>query len=164
MGSYNLKDNYSRAGHRLAVHSVVVVLAAEVHIHDAVARLNVVGVGHRMVVEHNCSRHVEDMWWVPSVEVGYSRPTMVALGWTEAGVVVVQRQMTSMTGQPPVEEWRTAVYGGQRDDMVIEPVMELVGAFGCRSQALVDVGAADGLHENLWLDNRVDDDEIAVDS
>lgn len=105
MGSYNLKDNYSPAEHRSEVHNVVVVLVAEVDIHGAVARLNVVEVGHRMVVEHNCSRHVEDMWRVPSVEVGYSRPTMtVELGSTEVELVVVQRRMTSMTGQPPEEE------------------------------------------------------------
>lgn len=42
---------------------------------------------------------------MPSVEVGYSRPTMVVLGSTEVGVGVVQRRMGSMTGQPPGEEW-----------------------------------------------------------
>lgn len=31
---------------------------------------------------------------------------------------------------------------------MIEPVMELAAAFGCRNQALVDVGAADVLYEN----------------
>lgn len=62
VGSCNLKDNYSQAGRRAAVHNVVVVLVAEVHIHGAVAQLNAVGVGHRKVVEHNCSRHVGDMW------------------------------------------------------------------------------------------------------
>lgn len=135
MGSYNLKDNYSQAEHRWAVHNVVavVVLVVEVHIHGAVARLNVVVVGHRKVVEHNCSRHVEDMWRVPSVEVDYSRPTLVALGSTEEGVVVVQQRMTSMMGQPPEVEWWTVVHGVHLDDMVIEPVMGLGAAFGCRS-------------------------------
>lgn len=54
------------------------------------------------------------------------------------------------------------MYGGQLDDMVIAPVMELEAAFGCRSQALVDVGAADVSHE--WPDNRVAHDEVAVGS
>lgn len=99
MGSYNLKDNYSQAGHRPAVHNVVVaVLLVEVHIHV------VVGVGHRTVVEHSCSRHVEDMWWVPIVEVDYSRPTMkvAPLGSSEVEVEVeMQLRMTSTRGQPP---------------------------------------------------------------